>query len=90
MLPRFVRVDPDESIEDARYVTLEELIANHLGDLFPAWRSWSTTCSASPATRTSRSRRTRPRTSSRRSRRKLLRADSARPSASRSPTTWTT
>ena len=35
MLPRFVRVDPDESIEDARYVTLEELIANHLGDLFP-------------------------------------------------------
>ena len=35
MLPRFVRVDPDESIENARYVTLEELIANHLGDLFP-------------------------------------------------------
>ena len=35
MLPRFVRVDPDEPIEDARYVTLEDLIANHLGDLFP-------------------------------------------------------
>ncbi|MEV1131555.1 RNA degradosome polyphosphate kinase [Agromyces sp. NPDC049794] len=35
MLPRFVRVDPTESIEDARYVALEELIANHLGDLFP-------------------------------------------------------
>ncbi|MFF2372679.1 RNA degradosome polyphosphate kinase [Agromyces sp. NPDC058110] len=35
MLPRFVRVDPDESVEDARYVTLEDLIANHLGDLFP-------------------------------------------------------
>ena len=35
MLPRFVRVDPDESIEDARYITLEDLIANHLGDLFP-------------------------------------------------------
>ena len=35
MLPRFVRVDPGEAIEDARYVTLEELIANHLGDLFP-------------------------------------------------------
>ncbi|MBM7829760.1 polyphosphate kinase [Agromyces cerinus] len=35
MLPRFVRVDPGESIEDARYITLEDLIANHLGDLFP-------------------------------------------------------
>ncbi|MGI9822507.1 RNA degradosome polyphosphate kinase [Agromyces sp. Marseille-Q5079] len=35
MLPRFVRVDPTESIEDARYITLEDLIANHLGDLFP-------------------------------------------------------
>ena len=35
MLPRFVRVDPDESIEAARYITLEDLIANHLGDLFP-------------------------------------------------------
>lgn len=35
MLPRFVRVEPDESIEDARYITLEDLIANHLGDLFP-------------------------------------------------------
>ncbi|SFR72854.1 polyphosphate kinase [Agromyces sp. CF514] len=35
MLPRFVRVEPSESIEDARYVTLEDLIANHLGDLFP-------------------------------------------------------
>ncbi|ANJ26365.1 RNA degradosome polyphosphate kinase [Agromyces aureus] len=35
MLPRFVRVDPTESIENARYITLEDLIANHLGDLFP-------------------------------------------------------
>ena len=35
MLPRFVRVEPDEAIEDARYITLEDLIANHLGDLFP-------------------------------------------------------
>ena len=35
MLPRFVRVDLCESVEDARYITLEELIANHLGDLFP-------------------------------------------------------
>ncbi|WP_353826849.1 RNA degradosome polyphosphate kinase [Agromyces sp. SYSU T0242] len=35
MLPRFVRVDASESVEDARYVALEELIANHLGDLFP-------------------------------------------------------
>ncbi|MFC5790117.1 RNA degradosome polyphosphate kinase [Agromyces tardus] len=35
MLPRFVRVDPGESVEDARYITLEDLIANHLGDLFP-------------------------------------------------------
>jgi polyphosphate kinase len=35
MLPRFVQVDPDESIEDARWIALEELIANHLEDLFP-------------------------------------------------------
>jgi len=35
MLPRFVRVDTTESIENARYITLEDLIANHLGDLFP-------------------------------------------------------
>ncbi|MDQ2660736.1 MAG: RNA degradosome polyphosphate kinase [Actinomycetota bacterium] len=35
MLHRFVRVDPDETIENARYIALEELIANHLGDLFP-------------------------------------------------------
>ena len=35
MLPRFVRVDLAESIEAARYVTLEDLMANHLGDLFP-------------------------------------------------------
>ncbi|GAA1056155.1 polyphosphate kinase [Agromyces luteolus] len=35
MLPRFVRVDPSESVEDARYIALEDLIANHLGDLFP-------------------------------------------------------
>ncbi|MWB97706.1 RNA degradosome polyphosphate kinase [Agromyces seonyuensis] len=35
MLSRFVRVDPGESVEDARYIALEDLIANHLGDLFP-------------------------------------------------------
>ncbi|HEU4465508.1 MAG TPA: RNA degradosome polyphosphate kinase, partial [Agromyces sp.] len=35
MLHRFVRVDLSESVEDARYIALEELIANHLGDLFP-------------------------------------------------------
>lgn len=35
MLPRFVQVDPEESIEDARWIALEDLISNHLGDLFP-------------------------------------------------------
>ena len=35
MLPRFVRVDPSESVQRVRYITLEDLIANHLGDLFP-------------------------------------------------------
>ncbi|WP_395245941.1 RNA degradosome polyphosphate kinase [Agromyces sp. MMS24-K17] len=35
MLPRFVQVSPDETVDDARYIALEELIANHLGDLFP-------------------------------------------------------
>ncbi|UOE46007.1 RNA degradosome polyphosphate kinase [Agromyces larvae] len=35
MLPRFVQVSPDETVDDARYIALEELISNHLGDLFP-------------------------------------------------------
>lgn len=35
MLPRFIRVDRTESVQHARYITLEEVIANHLGDLFP-------------------------------------------------------
>jgi polyphosphate kinase len=35
MLPRFVRVDRTESVDRIRFVTLEDLIANHLGDLFP-------------------------------------------------------
>ncbi|WP_350349284.1 RNA degradosome polyphosphate kinase [Agromyces sp. G08B096] len=35
MLPRFVPVSDSERADDARYIALEELIANHLGDLFP-------------------------------------------------------
>ncbi|MGR0220976.1 RNA degradosome polyphosphate kinase [Agromyces sp. ZXT2-6] len=35
MLHRFVRVDPAEPLEDARYIALEDLISNHLEDLFP-------------------------------------------------------
>ncbi|PJJ61935.1 polyphosphate kinase [Compostimonas suwonensis] len=35
MLPRFVAVDDGESSEQKRFITLEDLIANHLGDLFP-------------------------------------------------------
>jgi polyphosphate kinase len=35
MLPRFVRVDRSESVEQVRFITLEDLIANHLSDLFP-------------------------------------------------------
>lgn len=35
MLPRFVQVSADETIGNARYIALEDLIANHLGDLFP-------------------------------------------------------
>ncbi|QEO15293.1 RNA degradosome polyphosphate kinase [Agromyces intestinalis] len=35
MLPRFVQVSADETVDDARYIALEELISNHLGDLFP-------------------------------------------------------
>ena len=49
-----------------------------------AWRSSSTTCSGSPATPTSRSRRTRPTTCSWRSRRSSGGGASARPSGSRS------
>lgn len=35
MLPRFVRIDPDESLTNVRFVELQDLIANHLGDMFP-------------------------------------------------------
>ncbi len=50
MLPRFVEVAGDGG--RVRYLPLEELISNHLGDLFPGWRCSTTTRSASPATRT--------------------------------------
>jgi polyphosphate kinase len=35
MLPRFVRVDHREDLASVRYIPLEDLIANHLGELFP-------------------------------------------------------
>ncbi|WP_022900772.1 RNA degradosome polyphosphate kinase [Humibacter albus] len=35
MLPRFVRIDQRENPARLRYILLEDLIANHLGDLFP-------------------------------------------------------
>ncbi|RRD36509.1 RNA degradosome polyphosphate kinase [Leucobacter sp. OH2974_COT-288] len=35
MLPRFVRVDQRESIDNVRFVAIEELIANQLDGLFP-------------------------------------------------------
>ncbi|WP_437582449.1 RNA degradosome polyphosphate kinase [Paramicrobacterium sp. CJ85] len=34
MLPRFVRVDHRESVNSVRYIPLEDLISQHLGDLF--------------------------------------------------------
>jgi polyphosphate kinase len=35
MIPRYVRVDQRESIDDVRFIALEELIANQLDGLFP-------------------------------------------------------
>ncbi|TIH37358.1 RNA degradosome polyphosphate kinase [Subtercola vilae] len=35
VLPRFVRVDPRERTRDVRFISLEDLMANHLGHLFP-------------------------------------------------------
>ena len=35
MLPRFIRVDSREPLSSVRFIPLEELIANHLGELFP-------------------------------------------------------
>ena len=35
MLPRFVRIDPNENLTSVRFVELQDLIANHLGDMFP-------------------------------------------------------
>ena len=90
MLPRFVRASRDDGDDACATSRSRTSSPTTSATSSPAWRSSSTTCSASPATRTSRSRRTRPRTSSRRSRRSCCAAGSARRSASRSPTTWTT
>jgi len=35
MLPRFIRVDSREPLTSVRFIPLEALIANHLGELFP-------------------------------------------------------
>ncbi|GAB3616354.1 RNA degradosome polyphosphate kinase [Okibacterium endophyticum] len=35
MLPRFISVDPRVPGDPIRFISLEDLIANHLGDLFP-------------------------------------------------------
>jgi len=35
MIPRYVRVDRRESVDDVRFIALEELIANQLDGLFP-------------------------------------------------------
>ncbi|MCS5718321.1 RNA degradosome polyphosphate kinase [Herbiconiux sp. CPCC 205763] len=35
VLNRFIRVDQRESVNELRFIPLEDLIANHLGDLFP-------------------------------------------------------
>ncbi|WP_336658984.1 RNA degradosome polyphosphate kinase [Leucobacter sp. USHLN153] len=35
MIPRYVRVDARESVDDVRFIALEELIANRLEGLFP-------------------------------------------------------
>jgi polyphosphate kinase len=35
VIPRFLRVDERESVNDVRFITLEDLIANHLNHLFP-------------------------------------------------------
>ncbi len=35
MLPRFIRVDAREQLESVRFIPLEALIANQLGELFP-------------------------------------------------------
>ncbi|WP_368497230.1 RNA degradosome polyphosphate kinase [Herbiconiux sp. A18JL235] len=35
VLDRFIRVDVRETPDDLRFIPLEDLIANHLGDLFP-------------------------------------------------------
>ncbi|MBF4571307.1 RNA degradosome polyphosphate kinase [Herbiconiux sp. VKM Ac-1786] len=35
VLSRFIRVDHRETSDEVRFITLEDLISNHLGDLFP-------------------------------------------------------
>ena len=60
---------PLADLYSTRFVPLEDVIAAHLDQLFPGMEVLSTHASGSPATRTSRSRRTTPRTSCRRWRR---------------------
>ena len=79
--------DPAAALPD-RAEPLRAARPDHRGQPRPAvqraWRSSSTTCSGSPATPTSRSRRTRPTTCCSRSRRSSGGGASARPSGSRS------
>ena len=74
--PIFSRFVP---LGNQRFVPLEDVIGAHLKRLFPGWRCSASTPSGSPATRTSRSRRTTPRTCSRRWRRSCCGAGSDRP-----------
>jgi len=64
-VPRLVPVEPADPAApniDVTFLPIEDLIAAHLGELFTAWRSPSTTPSGSPATPTWTSRRTATRT----------------------------
>ena len=81
VLPRFVEIEKDT------FIPLEDIIARHLGALFPGCRSSATTCSASPARPNSRSP-TRPTTCSRPSRTSCAAAASGRSCGSRSAPAW--
>ena len=83
LLPRLIPVDGDEDHRGGSYRWRTSSRRTSTSSS-PAWRCWSTTPSGSPATRTSRSRRTTPRTCCRRSRRSSCGGGSGRRCASRS------
>ncbi len=85
VLPRLVRI-PHPNHDEWHYILIQNLIQNHIHELFPGLTVDQSTASASRATATSISTKKKPRTSCAQSRMNSASAPAATPSGSRSST----